>query len=297
MLNEISCPKTNNKAKQDYCYCSIGFGGSYADMLRTLVGSARQAGVKEDFHVWSDKEINGAITHFEDVSIDRDQCNNFDIKRKVLSLERLLSLDYTYFIFLDADTYFVRQPQGIIDLLQGDPMHVFLQTDLHQYQNGNLRYADWSGIPIPVYIDAMRRMGVKHKKIYNINGGFVLVRKDAIPELLKHVRAFWDYISNIGYSHLTIDEPMLAYAMHMLCRDTEVHLWRNHCDVYGTYISNQPLPSLPDGKPWLREEYFTGTLKMVNPAIVHCYGHKDQLVMASRSFVEKDHVKECNAPH
>src|SRR6516165_6543087 len=45
-----------------FCYWSIA-DGPYAEMVQTAVRSARAVGVREDIHVWSDRDVVGATTH------------------------------------------------------------------------------------------------------------------------------------------------------------------------------------------------------------------------------------------
>ncbi len=45
-----------------YCYWSV-VDGDYSTMMAAVIQSARKAGVFRNFHVWSDREIPGAINH------------------------------------------------------------------------------------------------------------------------------------------------------------------------------------------------------------------------------------------
>ena len=48
--------------RKKFCYWSVA-DGQHALMMQTCVRSARAARVREDFHVWSDRAIAGAIAH------------------------------------------------------------------------------------------------------------------------------------------------------------------------------------------------------------------------------------------
>src|SRR5271154_4100486 len=88
--------------RERYCYWSA-VDGIYAQMMQTVVDSAREAGVFKDFHVWTDRPIDGATCH---------PAANFDKTLYLFKLrflrDEVSRLDYDYFVWLDADSYFVR---------------------------------------------------------------------------------------------------------------------------------------------------------------------------------------------
>ena len=90
--------------RERYCYWSV-VDGVYADMMQAVVHSARQVGVFKDFHVWTDRTIHGATCH---------PITNFDKTLYLFKLrflrDEVSRLDYDYFVWLDADCYFVRDP-------------------------------------------------------------------------------------------------------------------------------------------------------------------------------------------
>jgi hypothetical protein len=280
-LNNISniFPESQKK----FCYWSIG-DKKYALILNTLVKSARSVGVTEDFHVWADRKIEGAINHYIDGIVKEGKEGKmlgFEFKFKYL--KKMLDFDYDYYVYLDSDTYFVRKPRNPLTLLKGDSMHMFLESNLFEYEH--FTKPGWEGCSIPVVINAMRDMGVKSERIYNINGGFWIISKNRVYEMIDLVYSFWKYMHNKG--HNVADETGLSYAMHMLCSNTENHLLRNNLDFYGFYLTSQCRNKLPDGKSWEMEEWFTGQKILVNPAIVHCFYSKELLIDASLSFHKK----------
>ena len=107
----------------DFCYWSVA-DGPYARMFEVTVRSARTCGVREDFHVWSDSDVRGAVSH---------PAGPFDKRHFLFKLrflkERVRELPHRYFVFLDADTYFVRHPGDVLRGLHGAPVHVPLESD------------------------------------------------------------------------------------------------------------------------------------------------------------------------
>src|SRR2546429_7709539 len=104
--------------KDRYCYWTVT-DGEYTDMAQALVHSARKAGVFKDFHIWSDHPVDEAICH---------SCGAFEkvgwLFKLVYLREQVAKLNYDYFVWLDADNYFVRNPGNLLSVMQGSPVHV-----------------------------------------------------------------------------------------------------------------------------------------------------------------------------
>src|SRR5215213_1900768 len=92
------------RGKSSYCYWSVA-DGEFALMAETMVASARKAGVTTEFHIWSDQEIAGAIVH----PVSGFKKDHYLFKLQFLR-ERVTELPHEYFVWLDADNYFVRDP-------------------------------------------------------------------------------------------------------------------------------------------------------------------------------------------
>ena len=71
-----------------FAYWSVA-DGNHAKMMATCIASARLAGVQEEFHIWSDQEIPGAITQGE--TLDEARENLADALRMVLECNRELA--------------------------------------------------------------------------------------------------------------------------------------------------------------------------------------------------------------
>lgn len=252
---------------KDICFWSIG-DQKHAIMLQTLVDSFHAVGMQEDFHAISDRPIKGATTHLVDSFLKA--CFMF----KFGFLYQMRALDYRYFVFLDADSYFVRRPPNLIDLMAGDPLHSFLECDCTAPDKNILRKT-WRGCPWAVYIQLLREKGVTHKKLYNVNGGFFMVEREAIEHVCQLALDFWLYAKEKGI--IFTEEAPLAYATQLLCKDPSKHLIINHFDVWATDWTGRFADHLPGGEEWVFSDWITGKPYLVNPSIVHICKYRDYL--------------------
>jgi hypothetical protein len=255
-----------------FCYWSIA-DGPYAEMVQTAVRSARAVGVREDIHVWSDRDVVGATTHDAGIFVK----NLYLFKLQFLR-HRAAQLRYDFFVFLDADTYFVRHPGNLLSALHGAPVHVLLESDCTRPTN---RRPDWWGCPLPVFVDLMRCQGVRSRSVFNTNAGFWIVHHDAIDRLVDLALEFWSRCKQSGYEFT--EEAPLAYAGHMLAGNPYLHTLERNRDLWASDWTGVFRDRLPDGSAWDFEDYLDGSHMPVNPAIVHCMRSKNALVRAARS--------------
>jgi hypothetical protein len=249
-------------------------------MAETMVASARKAGVATEFHIWSDREIASATVH---------PANGFKKDHYLFKLEflrdRVRELPHDYFVWLDADNYFVRNPGNILRVLKGAPMHASLESDVC---GPKAVPAEWRGCPVPVYAHLMRSAGVRGKSIFNVNAGFWIVHREAIERVCELAFSFWEMGKRQGY--IFTEEAPLAYATHMLCGNPSVHQLRQWTDVWATDWQGTFGKRFPNGKPWIFRDYFTLEALEVNPAIVHLVGSK-QLMIAE---AQQQRLREKN---
>jgi hypothetical protein len=253
---------------KEICYWAVGDGDS-AFMLQTLVDSYRNVGMQDDFHVFSQLQIKGAETHL----IGALNTRGFLFKIAFLQTH-LKQLGYRYYVYLDADTVFVRKPRPLVELMHQSPIHFFLENPL----NGNKKWWNCTGKQL---ITLMRDCGVTSKTIYTLNSGCFILRGDAIDTACGLAMDFWEYALGKGYQFP--DEPAWAYAMHMLCDDPEKHLLRNNWDIWCSDWEGVFAGRLPDGKEWTFRDYMTGEAHHVNPAIIHALRSKDVLINLGKS--------------
>jgi len=255
---------------QRFCYWSVA-DGNHAKMMTTSIASARRNDVREDFHVWTNQPIPGAICH---------PCGMFDhalylFKFKFL-LDEVSKLDYDYFVFLDADNFFVRHPgEDTYDkLLRNNSWFVQLESDC---TSKFVKRADWWGCPIKWYPLLLRYQGVKSARIYNCNAGFWIVRKAAISDFYKRAMDFFTFAREELHLVNFTEEPALAFVGHFV-DDPELNNLQSTHQVWTTDWTGQFGGRLPTGNDWDFEDYMSGQKTRVNPAIVHAMRSKDALM-------------------
>jgi hypothetical protein len=251
---------------KEICFWAVG-DGECALMLQTLINSFRQVGMEEDFHVFSDRPVHGAINH----PVEAFDKRGFFFKFAFLQSE-IVKWNYRYFIYLDADTLFVRKPPPLIPLLGHSPIHFFLETPFTNLGPDK----KWWNCPIDQYVMMMRDCGVTTPEIYGLNGGFSILRKEAVGIACGLAQDFFDYSHSHGY--IFPDEPLWNYAMHMLCDQPENHLLKDHFDIWASDWKGEFKDHLPNGNPWTFYDYMTEQKTIVNPAIVHALRSKALLI-------------------
>lgn len=262
---------------KEICYWSVG-DGKYAYLLQALVHSFHEVGMTDDFFAISDRQIQGAYTYI----IPQYKKDYYLFKLSFLR-DIIGKLDYKYFVFLDADCYFVRKLTNVLDLLHGDHMHVFLESDcassLADFQKGH-----WKHYPLDKYVQLMRDLGVKSPKVYNVNAGFILVDRDHILQLLYYTFEFWDYARKNG-GWTTTEEPPLAYAMHKMTKDADKHTLRANPNIWASDWTNHFKGVLPYDKPWIFTDFLTKEPYTVQPAIVHALVDKEPLIRLGQKII------------
>lgn len=259
------------RAKGSYCYWSA-VNGTYALMMQAVVDSARQAGVFKDFHIWTDSPISGATCH---------PAGQFETRLCLFKLhflrDQVSRLNYDYFVWLDADNYFVREPPDLLSVMQGSPVHSSLESDA--CLPGNLR-EDWYDCTLKDYVTLMRYMGVRSRAIFNVNGGFWIVHHDVIQRFCELAFEFLEIAARAGFEFP--DEPGLAYATQMLCGNPYLHTLRQTAQLWASDWTGWYAGRLPDGNAWDFTDYFTFHRFQVNPAIVHAMRSKEALCQRAR---------------
>ena len=258
--------------KTRYCYWTV-VDGTYVDMMQAVVLSARRVGVFQDFHIWCDRPIEGARCH-EARHIEKA---HYLFKLHFLR-QHVRKLNYDYFVWLDADTWFVRNPGDVLSVLQGSPVHSSLEADACDPTNVR---EDWWGCPLADYAKLMRFKGVHSKAVFNVNAGFWIVHRDVISTFFDLAYDFWQTSHQLGYEDFT-EEPPLAYATHMLCGDPYRHTLQQTSHLWASDWLGMYWDKLPDGRPWMFEDYFNGKRSLVNPAIVHAMRCKEILLDLGR---------------
>lgn len=249
-----------------FCYWSIG-DGKHADMMEAAVYSMKHVGIKENIHVWSDRKIAGTITH----DINNPDKSNYMFKLHILNNE-VYKLLYDYYVFFDADSWFVRHPGDPTTLTLTSPVHVSLESDC---TDPNATRKDWWGCPLEKYVELMREKGVRSDKVYNCNAGFFVVHRDAVKSFYRLCMEFWEHAKGKGYT-FTEEAPM-AYAAHMMMGNPYVHLLKDTSSMWASDWMGHFKNRIPVDEPWNFYDYMTHKPFTVQPAIVHAMRSKDAL--------------------
>lgn len=247
-----------------FCYWTVA-DKDHAKMAQIMVRSARNIGITEDFHIWTDKSsIDGAIVH---------NCGDFNKRSYMFKFaflkDQVSVLDYDYFIFIDADNYFVANPGNLTELMIGNK--IFCQME-NEITSPNVVRKDWWGCPIYKYKALFSRMGLKLDKIYNTNAGFWIVDKNHIDQFYNIGVNFHLKCKEDGFDNFT-EEVSLAFMGHCMqhpeSRTMDKTSWLWASDWNG-YWQNE----LPTYSEWEFEDYLTGEKRMIKPCIVHCMRSK-----------------------
>lgn len=265
-----------------FCYWSIGFGSvDHHAMLCSLVQSARSVGVEEDFHIWTDHGIT--IPGSEIHEIDRPCNPSLRNMFKVEVLKNLNKYEYDYYVFLDPDNYFTRKPsdESIHTLLQlADPLHLSVESKINDeaFSNAQTQSWQWRGITLQDIVDIWAERGMEEKSVYNLNGGFFVIKRD---EWKKVYDACWEgfhAVKNKKGIEQIADELAFAYAMTKLTNPDGHQIKDKHVnDVWAVDRGNYR-NKLPDGKPFPFWTNWNGQKFMVDPAIVRAMKSKPQLI-------------------
>lgn len=253
--------------KDRYCFWSV-VDGPYAPMMASVIESARRVGVYKDFHIWTDRPIPGAVCH----RARRFSKRHYLFKLHFLRRE-VRRLRYEYFVWLDADSWFVRDPGDVLRVLRGAPVHASLESDACDPRNVR---PDWWGCSLKNYVTLMRFRGVHCRSVFNVNAGFWIVHRDVIDTFCDLCLDFWHFCKKAGYTFT--EEAPLAYATHLLCGDARRHTLRETADLWASDWTGVYAGRLPDGEPWPFVDYFNEEVYQVNPAIVHAMRSKEVLV-------------------
>ena len=192
-----------------YCYWSV-VDCDYSYMMVAVISSGSKGWGFKDFHVWSDRAVPGAIFHHA------GQFEKWGCLFKLTFLrDAVRHLNYDYFIWLDTDMWFVRNPGDPLRLLRGAPCISHLRATLHPLENSR---TDWWDCPNQRFVELMRaRRPSQH--VFNVNGGLFIVHRDAMTVF----RLAYDFghFASRKVSLLTTNRCLPA--MHMLCGNPYVH--------------------------------------------------------------------------
>jgi hypothetical protein len=242
--------------KSKYCFWSA-CDGDYGIMMEHCIQTARASGVFKEFHIISDRPLEGCECY------DAYQFEKEGALFKLHYLKAGMSrLNFDYFIWIDADTVFVRNPVHLLRLLSKAPIHVPLDLNLSTL----IGDVQWKGMSLLKIRELIGHEGVMNQ-VYLGQSAFWIVHHDAIDTVYGLAMAFWHTARAAGVS---VDASIgLTYAMQMLCADPEAHLLKNDLDTWASDDTGYFKDALPDGNPWVQRSPFQIVETQIQPAIIH----------------------------
>jgi hypothetical protein len=253
-----------------YCYWSVA-DGRYGTMMEHCVRSARRCGVFKEFHVLTDRPLSGCECY------DAFQCDKADGLFRLHYLKVGMSkLLFDYFIWLDADTVFVRNPVDVLACLGRAPIHVPLEVNL----SAMMEDREWRGRSCFRLRDLYRQAGVINP-VYLSQSAFWVVHREAIDDVCELAMQF---VQMANTSNLAVGaNEALGHAMQILCADPEPLRVATQPELWSSDDEGQFRETLPNGEPWRwRHPLNGGAAVTVRPAIVHLPGNKEFLAAAAQ---------------
>lgn len=266
-------PATAARPKGRFCYYTGSNRANEPAMMGTMIRSARSAGVQEDFHTFALADVEGAINH----------TGRIDFRQymfKVDLLQQLKHLDYDYFVWLDPDNYFVRDPGDLSELIRDNKVWVSMEGDLASPAS---KQKNWWGLKVdasPTLTQHWQRHGVTDvSHVWNTNAGMFIVRRDAIDEFSDRMWTIFNDL--IKYAGGVTEEPPLAICGALMTKDPENNTFPKHEHIWvSDWIREWGRAGrLPDGTAFPATDWVSGlSLGKVNPAIVHLLGGKNLMI-------------------
>lgn len=239
-----------------YCYWSV-CNGDYGAMMENCVRTARAAGVFKEFHVLSDRPLEGCRCY------DAYQCDKANGLFKLHYLKVGMSrLPFDYFVWLDADTRFFRNPVDILGALQGSPVHIPLEVNLSAMHEDRT----WTCGSCFALREACVRAGISNE-IYLSGSSFWIVKREAIDVVYEVALEFWNKERARGC--LFDVDAALGVAMQLLCGDPEAHTIGSRPDLWATDYNARVRTVSGSSPVWEWQHPLTPTPVAVRPAIVH----------------------------
>ncbi len=242
--------------RQRYCYWSV-CDGAYASLMEQCVASALKAGVFKEFHVLTDRPIDGCEC-YDAMEIEKTG-GLFKLIYLKAGISKLL---FDYFIWIDADSWFVRNPKDVLDCMGKSPIHVPLTTCLSTLAEDK----SLSGLSTRQYAQLMTEAGV-YNPVYVSGSAFWIVHRDAIDRVCELATRFRAFAKQKGFSVGV--SAGLGYAMQMLCANPEAHQLGQRPDLWASGDLSHFRGEMPDGSPWRLEDPLTGEVREVNPCIIY----------------------------
>lgn len=263
----------SERPKANFCYFTGSNRPGERPMVEGMIASARRCGVKEDFHVFTPMAVDGAIWH----QIAADHPWKMYMAKIDFLLE-MATLPYDYFIWVDTDHWFCRDPGDFQNLLQDEPCWVGMESDLASV---DAKFANWWGLPIktiPGAKELWKGFGSTH--CYCVNAGLFIVRKEAIVDFHKRCWKVFETLRGLGFHSITEEPPLSIVSSAIVSRPLD-NRFHNYSDIWASDYFGAWSKQLPNGEPWEMWDWLTQkSVGKINPAIVHMMRGKHLLAGA-----------------
>jgi len=275
---EANIPTTGSKLQRRFCYWSIATGALHQNYARAMVKSARSVGVAEDIHVWANPGVR--LPHCNVHVFDRLKHYAANYMFKLEVLKDVAKLPYDYFVFLDADSFFVRDPDMEPLLRLAQPLHLHQETPINStaYTDSEMKSRSWHGMSLQEIVDAFSSRGISRRRLFLNNAGLFVIERKRWQEVYDCCWQGYRFLHDeLGFPGAT-EECGFAWAISVLS-DPERHSVLNPalnnvwCTDRGCFKDR--LPADEPFEHWLN---WCGNRWPVNPAIVHAVKSKPQLL-------------------
>ncbi len=263
--------------KPRYCYWSV-CDGVYGAMMEHCVRTARQSGVFKEFHVLTDRPLEGC----ESYDAFQFEKTNGLFKPHYLKVG-MSRLNFDYFVWLDADTVFVRNPVDVLEPLGRSPIHVPLELDLSTL----VEDSSWKEVSLFQLRERLHHEGIA-SQAYLCGSAFWIVHHDAMDAVYDLALGFWHKAKEAG---LMVDvAAALGYAMQILCADPEAHLLVKHPEIWAGDDEGLFRNTLPDETGWAWRHPLSAEAVEVRPALVHLPNSKGHFSTAKNAENAKENL-------
>lgn len=254
--------------------------GEYRYMLQSLVASIRNVGIEDDILVFTDEPIKLCQREslIDGIELDFKQYWKFHY------LKAIKYLNYDLFVFIDSDHFFVKKPnKTFADVIGSDPWHSFLESPINSEET---KRGDWWGVPNKNMVELYRQFGVNQKTVYNSNGGFWMCKKSFIEHAANTGLLFKDYQKPFNFD--LPEEVAIAILSHLFSKDYSDRFHAKYLDYWASEWTGSLQDKLPNGEPWLFQEYMTHKQSTLNPSLVHAMRSKKALVDFGKNILSNN---------
>ena len=208
-------------SKPNYAYWSAATGVNETAALQECIKTAREVGVFHEFHVMTDRELEGCDC-YDAMGVDQEYGLHLLIYLKAV----LPRLSHEYFIWLSPYSEFSSVPRLPLSVLGNSPMHVPLFES--SYPCGN---HSESGLlqEDNAVVQLRSDMGLTVKPYFGC-AGFWVIHRDAVDLVAELSMAYWNAAKEAGLARHVDDA--LTSSLLRLCGDPSQHLAASHTQVW-----------------------------------------------------------------